>query len=46
MYAESSLISGGVVLSNADELKKYKELLDSDILTEEEFEKKKKELLS
>ena len=38
---------GGVVqqLSPADELKKYKELLDLDIITEEEFNRKKKELL-
>ena len=38
---------GGVVqqLSPADELKKYKELLDMDIITEEEFNRKKKELL-
>lgn len=31
--------------SNADELKKYKELLDSGIITQEEFEKKKQQLL-
>ncbi len=31
--------------SNADELKKYKELLESGIITQEEFDKKKKELL-
>ena len=31
--------------SNADELKKYKELLDSDIITQEEFDAKKKQLL-
>lgn len=31
--------------SNADELKKYKELLDSGIITEEEFNAKKKQLL-
>lgn len=31
--------------SNADELKKYKELLDSGIITQEEFDKKKKQLL-
>lgn len=33
-------------LGIADELKKYKELLDSDVITKEEFEKKKKELLN
>ena len=31
--------------SNADELKKYKELLDSDVITQEEFDAKKKQLL-
>lgn len=31
--------------SNADELKKYKDLLDSGIITQEEFEQKKKQLL-
>ena len=31
--------------SNADELKKYKELLDSGIITQEEFDGKKKQLL-
>lgn len=31
--------------SNADELKKYKELFDSGAITEEEYNKKKKELL-
>ncbi|MCH5198014.1 MAG: SHOCT domain-containing protein [Oscillospiraceae bacterium] len=31
--------------SNADELKKYKELLDSGVITQEEFDSKKKQLL-
>lgn len=31
--------------SPADELKKYKELLDSGVITQEEFEKKKKDIL-
>ena len=31
--------------SNADEIKKYKELLDSGIITQEEFDAKKKQLL-
>lgn len=31
--------------TNADELKKYKELLDSGVITEEEFNAKKKQLL-
>ncbi len=32
--------------SNIDELKKYKELLDMGAITQEEFNKKKKELLN
>ena len=32
-------------VSNADELKKYKELLDSGVITQEEFDAKKKQLL-
>lgn len=32
--------------SNADELKKYKDLLDGGIITQEEFEIKKKQLLN
>lgn len=32
--------------SKADELKKYKELLDSNAITQEEYDKKKKELLN
>ena len=32
-------------VSNADELKKYKELLDSGVITHEEFDAKKKQLL-
>ena len=31
--------------SNADELKKYKELLDGGVITQEEFDAKKKQLL-
>lgn len=34
------------ISSVADEIKKYKELLDSGVLTQEEFDKKKKELLN
>lgn len=33
-------------ISNADEIKKYKELLDMGAISTEEFEKKKKELLN
>lgn len=32
-------------ISNADEIRKYKQLYDDGIITQEEFEKKKKELL-
>ena len=32
-------------ISNADELKKYQELLDSGVITQEEFDAKKKEIL-
>lgn len=32
--------------NNADELKKFKELLDSGIITQDEFDKKKKQLLN
>lgn len=32
--------------SSADELRKFKELLDDGIITQEEFETKKKELLN
>ena len=35
----------GAEVDIVDELKKYKELLDSEIITQEEFDKKKKELL-
>ncbi len=37
--------SNHVSISNADELKKYKELLDIGAITEEEYNNKKKELL-
>ena len=49
----STLITGLPVVkiendetSNADELKKYKELLDSGVITQEEFDAKKKQLLN
>lgn len=41
----SKSIINGVTSSNADELKKYKELLESGAITQEEFEAKKKQLL-
>lgn len=37
--------AGAASVGVADEIKKYKELLDSGIITEEEFESKKKQLL-
>jgi len=41
----NTIIKQEVPQSNADELKKYKELLDSEIITQEEFDEKKKQLL-
>lgn len=41
LEAEVSFVSQ----SNADELKKYKELLDAGVITQEEFDAKKKQLL-
>ena len=46
--AESAATTGikqEILPSNADELKKYKDLLDSGIITQEEFDAKKKQLL-
>ena len=40
-YAQNSVSSA----SNADELKKYKDLLDGGVITQEEFDAKKKQLL-
>ena len=37
--------SGVPATSAADELKKYKDLLDSGVITQEEFDAKKKQLL-
>ena len=42
---ETTTIKQEIPQSNADELKKYKELLDSGIITQEEFDAKKKQLL-
>lgn len=42
---ENVLIKQEVALSGAEELKKYKELLDQGIITQEEFDAKKKQLL-
>jgi hypothetical protein len=46
MVQENSRENGAVGnTSNADELRKFKELLDENIITAEEFEAKKKQLL-
>lgn len=42
---DSPVIKQEIAPSNADELKKYKDLLDSGIITQEEFDAKKKQLL-
>lgn len=42
---KSVVVENIISTSNADELKKYMELLDSGIITQEEFEQKKKQLL-
>lgn len=41
----SNIIKQEIPQSNADELKKYKDLLDSGIISQEEFDAKKKQLL-
>ena len=41
----SATVASAPATSNADELKKYKELLDSGVITQEEFDAKKKQLL-
>lgn len=43
--AENKPVQTAVALSAADEIKKFKELLDSGIITQEEFDAKKKQLL-
>ena len=42
---QSAPVNSAPALSAADEIKKYKELLDIGAITQEEFDKKKKELL-
>ena len=44
--ANETVIKQEIPQSNADELKKYKDLLDSGIITQDEFEAKKKQLLN
>ena len=43
--AKETVVKQEIPQSNADELKKYKDLLDSGIITQEEFDAKKKQLL-
>ena len=43
--AKQTVIENTIQTSNADELKKYKELLDSGVITQEEFDAKKKQIL-
>ena len=42
---KSAVVEDIISSSKADELKKYKELLDSGVITQEEFDAKKKQLL-
>lgn len=41
----SAIASNNIQPSQTDELKKYKDLLDSGVITQEEFDAKKKQLL-
>ena len=43
---EKSLQSTKAVIGGADELIKYKELLDNNVITQEEFETKKRQILN
>ncbi|MBQ7638111.1 MAG: SHOCT domain-containing protein [Clostridia bacterium] len=43
--AKSTVIENTIQSSNADELKKYKDLLDSGAITQEEYDTKKKQIL-
>jgi hypothetical protein len=43
--AKETIITRDVSPSNADELKKFKELLEQGVITQEEFETKKKQIL-
>ena len=44
-YHSPKTVVTNASISNADEIRKYKQLLDDGIITEEEFQKKKQELL-
>lgn len=46
VYSDNYAYNNNSYTSNEDELIKYKELLDSGVITPEEFESKKKELLN
>lgn len=43
--SSETIVKQGIQQSSADELKKYKELLDSGVISQEEFDAKKKQLL-
>ena len=43
---QPAVMKQGASQNNADELKKYKELLDGGVITREEFDAKKKQLLN
>ena len=45
VQAQGEIINSETDFSNINELKKYKELLDAEIITQEEFDAKKKQLL-
>ena len=42
---KNTVVENIISTSNADELKKFKDLLDSGVITQEEFDEKKKQLL-
>ncbi len=42
---ETNVVKQEIPKSNADELKKFKDLLDNGVITQEEFDEKKKQLL-
>ena len=42
---KGTVVENIIATSNADELKKFKELLDSGVITQDEFDEKKKQLL-
>ncbi|MGN1195762.1 MAG: SHOCT domain-containing protein [Acutalibacteraceae bacterium] len=46
LQTETPVTNNNSSINTADELKKYKDLLDNNIITQEEFDAKKKELLN